>query len=319
MIRKIGLGVLAIVAFGAIIVLSVYLVSRSNALSNLRAGSEVANTSSGQIEYVLKGDEGPVVLFLHGSPGGYDQSFPSWPGYRLLAPSRPGYLRTPIDVGTAPEEQADAYALLLDELNIREVIVLGASGGGPSAIHFAAAYPERTRALILMEAVTQSLPNDGSISSLNRSDFLYWATMKMMLALQGAEGLSAMLIPDPANRERVLSDPSKLERLENLVWTQWPGSLRVTGWENDLRQINDLSLPIDKVSVPTLLIHGTADAAVPFTYSETLVARMPNAKLHAITGADHMMPLTHFDEIQEVSVSFLSGLGGVSALLLERE
>lgn len=308
MIRKIGLGFLAILALAAISISFIYLVSRSNALSDLKAESEVVSTSKGEIEYVLKGDEGPVVLFLHGSPGGYDQSFPSWPGYRLLAPSRPGYLRTPIDVGATPREQADAYSLLLDELKIHDVIVLGASGGGPSAIHFAASYPERVRALILIEAVTQALPNEGPISSLNRSDFLYWATMKTMLATQGAKGLSALLVPDPENRKRVLSDPSKLKRLEDLVWTQWPGSLRVTGWENDLRHINSLQLPVERVGAPTLIIHGTADAAVPFAYSEELANQLPNARLHAIDGADHMMPLTHFDEIQEVSMSFLSGL-----------
>ena len=48
-------------------------------------------------EYQLVGDSGPVLLFLHGTPGGYDQGT-SVPEVRVLTPSRPGYLRTPIDV-----------------------------------------------------------------------------------------------------------------------------------------------------------------------------------------------------------------------------
>ncbi|MHA1137492.1 MAG: hypothetical protein ACTSSE_13485, partial [Candidatus Thorarchaeota archaeon] len=41
-------------------------------LSNLHKNSKVATTSAGEIEYALKGS-GPVLLMLHGGPGGYDQ------------------------------------------------------------------------------------------------------------------------------------------------------------------------------------------------------------------------------------------------------
>ena len=41
-------------------------------MSTLNAESEIAETALGEIEYILKG-EGPVVLALHGGPGGYDQ------------------------------------------------------------------------------------------------------------------------------------------------------------------------------------------------------------------------------------------------------
>ena len=93
---------------------------------------------------------------MHGTPGGYDQS-PEEATYRMIAPSRPGYLKTPIEVGRTPQEQADAYAALLDALGIDEkVFVMGASGGGPSAYAFAAAYPERTLGLIQLEAMSHA-------------------------------------------------------------------------------------------------------------------------------------------------------------------
>ncbi len=62
-----------------------------------------------------------MVLSVHGTPGGYDQRL-GMDGFRILAPSRPGYLRTPIDAGRTPREQADVYAALLDALSIDEVI-----------------------------------------------------------------------------------------------------------------------------------------------------------------------------------------------------
>ncbi|MHA2142470.1 MAG: hypothetical protein ACXADD_13305, partial [Candidatus Thorarchaeota archaeon] len=45
---------------------------KRNLLKTLYENSEVATTSRGEMEYILKGS-GPVILFLHGSPGGYDQ------------------------------------------------------------------------------------------------------------------------------------------------------------------------------------------------------------------------------------------------------
>ena len=76
-------------------------------LSALYGNSEIANTAHGEIEYILKGS-GPVILFLHGSPGGYDQGaidMEMWidAGFSVLSISRPGYLRTPLSTGETPE------------------------------------------------------------------------------------------------------------------------------------------------------------------------------------------------------------------------
>ena len=64
-----------------------------------------ADTSLGPVEYVEAGG-GPPVLFVHGSPGGSDQGalmggFLAKAGFRVIAPSRPGYLDTPLSDETA--------------------------------------------------------------------------------------------------------------------------------------------------------------------------------------------------------------------------
>ena len=73
-----------------------------------------------------------------------------------LSPPRPGYLRTPLTTGPTYEEQVDAYAALLDSIGVDRVAVYGLSAGGPPAIHFAARHPDRTSALLLGCAVTQT-------------------------------------------------------------------------------------------------------------------------------------------------------------------
>lgn len=87
-------------------------------------------TAKGTVEYARIG-EGPVVPGIHGGPGGYDQTIFAFEwlahaGFSLLAPSRPGYLGTPLSSGKTPDEQADLYAALLDTLGIDKVAGNGA-------------------------------------------------------------------------------------------------------------------------------------------------------------------------------------------------
>ena len=120
--------------------------------------SEVAETSRGSVEFARVG-EPPYILFFHGSPGGYDQGVSNddfaGVGFGTIAVSRPGYLRTPLSTGPSMEEQADAMAALLDVLEVDRVVAYGVSGGGPSAIQFAARHPDRTSALLLGCAIAQ--------------------------------------------------------------------------------------------------------------------------------------------------------------------
>jgi pimeloyl-ACP methyl ester carboxylesterase len=49
-----------------------------------------------------------------------------------------------------PADQADAYALLLDNLAIRQVDVIGISAGATSALQFALRHPDRITHLVIM-------------------------------------------------------------------------------------------------------------------------------------------------------------------------
>lgn len=305
MFRKIAIGFVIVAMIGVAAIFSSYSSWRSDRYKTLQSGSQIAETDVGRIEYVLKGEEGPVVLFLHGMPGGYDQAPDNRAGFRLLAPSRPGYLSTPIEVGRTPAEQAQAFAALLDSLGIESVVVMGVSGGGPSAISFAAMYPERTTALIAMQSISQPFPNEGEVSALMGSDILYWMMVSTLLRLQGPEGLVTIQIPDPSNQQLVHNDPSKLEQFTRLMWSVWPPSLRMTGWQNDMLQVNDLALPVREIRVPTLILHGTADAIVPFAQSQQLAQQIPEARFHEVDGGGHMMPISHREEIDSIVGAFL--------------
>src|SRR5574341_348189 len=93
------------------------------AIRKLRAGSRIANTSRGPIEYALVGS-GPPLVAIHGSGGGYEFGLllaqvvdPA--KFTIIGISRPGFRQTPIATGRTIEDQADAVAALLDTLNLK--------------------------------------------------------------------------------------------------------------------------------------------------------------------------------------------------------
>ncbi len=284
---------------------------RSDKLTALRSQSQLIETSKGSVEYRMWGDEGPVVLFLHGTPGGYDQytdvrsEFTR--RFRVLVPSRPGYLRTPIEVGRTPEDQADAYVALLDALRIDSIVVMGASGGAPSTLTFAAKYPERTRAVIALVALSQPEEEEeessGWMARLFQTDFGTWLLMEVVLS--NPERVVSFVIPDPGNQARVLNDPKTVERLETLVESISLPSLRQDGTDNDRTQNSGLNLPVESIQSPTLIIHGTADTNVAYQQSKELAERIPGSELFTIDGGDHFISITHADEIGVRIDSFL--------------
>ena len=313
MIKKMAYGLLVLLILGTGSVLVSYSNFSEERLTAIKTGSKILDTAAGPMEYQQIGNKGPVLLFLHGTPGGYDQAVPI-EGMRVLAPSRPGYLRTPLDIGRTPQEQADAYAALMDSLGIDQVIVMGASGGGPSAIAFAVRHPDRTVALIALEAVSQTLSLEEltiEMPFFMSSDFYMWAALSAMKTLMGPEEIVELVVPNPENQRLILDDPAKLKKIESLMWSSWPMSLRQLGEANDFTQFADIDLNASAISVPTLIIHGTEDINVEYTQSIVLAQQIPGAILHTVDGADHMMPFSHSEEMTAAIEEFLTGLGAL--------
>jgi pimeloyl-ACP methyl ester carboxylesterase len=116
--------------------------------------SQTISTSFGTLEYALLG-RGEPVLVVHGASGGFDQGVEllgalAGRGFRLIAPSRFGYLRSALPADATTAMQADAYVQLLDHLGIKKVAVVGISAGAWSSLQFAIRHPDRCGALVLL-------------------------------------------------------------------------------------------------------------------------------------------------------------------------
>jgi pimeloyl-ACP methyl ester carboxylesterase len=253
----------------------------------LKLCSVVAHTGHGPIEYAIVGDGTPTIVFP-GTPGGYDQAIAlrgvlqgvGDARLAIIGWSRPGYLRTPLEVGRTPTEQANAAAALLDELGVDGANVIGISGGGPSAIQFALEHPQRATRLVLLAAATQrrDVQLDNLLHGPMTSDALAW------LLLTAADVAPPLLLP-----KEIAGDREGLQRIRPVLSTTFPIEPRRHGIENDGRQLRDLDpLPLERLATPTLVVHGTADDTIPFAEAESAAARIPGARLVQIRGGTHV-------------------------------
>ncbi len=269
----------------------------------------VVQTRRGPVEYASLG-EGPAVLALHGSMGGYDQALllartAGVPGFRYIAPSRPGYLGTSLSLGRTPREQADLYRDLLDALGVERATLMAISGGGPSALQFALSYPERCQGLIIISSfftrTGQRPPLGWYIVKLAFRFGPLVEALKKRKARQDPERASLRAIPDPVMRARTLNDPEAgplLRELQRSTYERLP--LRIPGSENDIAlSCSEFSLPLEQIKAPLLVVHGTKDNSVPYAQAQQLAARVPGAELLTLEGGDHVGSIfTHLHEVR---------------------
>lgn len=294
MLRKILRWVAATLVTVTLLVLVVYVREMRRAYERVRGKSKVMASPYGDIEY-SEGGSGPAVLVIHGSGGGYDQGelmvrAVLGEQFHWITPSRFGYLRSTFHAGATFDEQAHAYAYLLDQLGIQRVAVIALSHGGPSALLFSVLHPDRASSLTLIScgvaassATAQAQANQkGTIlMTIFKHDPLYWGIShlfrKQLLELMGAnDAVIASLTP----QQRQLAD--------EVIEFMNPVSLRSAGATFD----NQAAMPNERITAikaPTLIFHATDDTLQLFHNAEFAAAKIPRAKLNRFARGGHLL------------------------------
>jgi pimeloyl-ACP methyl ester carboxylesterase len=107
----------------------------------------VISTEWGAVEYAEHGDGEPVLVvhgIFHNCVGGLLSVRDLFTDRRVIAPSRFGYLGSTMPPNATPAAQADAFAALLDALDIGQIDVIGLSAGATSALQLALRIPRRS-------------------------------------------------------------------------------------------------------------------------------------------------------------------------------
>jgi pimeloyl-ACP methyl ester carboxylesterase len=271
-------------------------------LPGVRLDLRTAATRLGPVEYDLAGEGGPVVLSVHAGLGGADQGrlFADWlgaDGYRILSPSRPGYLATPADHGRTPDEQADLLVALLDELGIDRVGVFAVSAGAPVAYALAIRHPDRVWGLVAVAGTSRPKP-PGRPADPVRAAFLDTVGQKLvrLTALLSPRTLVSATLDETstateeekaARADRILGAPAVLDLFTAMVDTTFPYPDRRAGTALDA-ELATVAPALERIAVPTLVVHGTADGDVPFADGQHAAATIPGAEHLWTADEDHL-------------------------------
>ncbi|HEY9217163.1 MAG TPA: alpha/beta fold hydrolase [Phenylobacterium sp.] len=286
-------------AIAGVWVWSIYHRDIRAAEARLEGRSTVLTGPYGTVEYASQG-EGPAVLAIHGSGGGFDQGLDMMGplaahGYRLIAPSRFGYLRSTRPIDASPEVQADALAWLVRRLGEKQVIVAGGSAGALPAMQFAIRHPDLTKAVVLIVPAAYApgrKVNENAMGGpvgekialgLLRSDFLFWAAMRLM----PDQVTRALLATDPALVRSAGADEKR--RVNAILAHILPVSRRAAGLVDDTRWAGaPPPYPVERIGAPLLAVSLRDDLYGTYAAAEYAAAKAPNGRLIGYSTGGHI-------------------------------
>jgi len=253
----------------------------------------------GVVLEVAERGKGRPILFLHpGHPSGrLDGKAPVLElmseHARVIAPTHPGFGATPAPRElTTVDDLAYLYLDLLDQLDLRDVVLVGESLGGWIAAEIAVKSCERLSALVLANAVGIK---PGSRDTRDVAD-IYAVTDKQ---------LAELVYADPA---RMAPNPKTLPETDLIAMARSRESTGRYAWSPYMHNPK-LKGRLHRVSVPTLVLWGAADRVVKEDYGRAYAALIPNARFETIEGAGHFPHLEQPVAFARAVSHFIEGIG----------
>lgn len=250
--------------------------------------------------------DGDPVLLLHGWP----QHWWEWrrvipllaADHRLIAHDHRGFgwSGTP-GHGYAPETFATDAIALLDALEIERAHVVGHDWGGFTALLLGVDHPERVRSVLAVSSPHMWLPQDlRTLKELWR----IWYVLIMATPFVGerfcrgprfgrAMDVGSRGVLTEAEKETyaaVLREPARARASSQLYRAYLrtaAASLRGSAYEDR------------RLTVPTRLLIGTADTAIPLAWCTGLERHGDDATTEPVEGGSHWLPESHPELIAE--------------------
>jgi pimeloyl-ACP methyl ester carboxylesterase len=248
---------------------------------------------------------GPAVVFIHA--GVADRR--SWYGvmeivgatHRALAYDRRGYGASTYDA--EPHAEVDDLLAVLDGSGLDHVVLVGCSNGGPVAFEAAILFPERVRALVLVDSAPAGAP-------------------------PADPGPAAEALFEALDQAEADGDVAVINALEARLWLDGPRSPdgRVGGAARSLfLDMNELALragpvgdaapagagwwQLPELRVPTLLMVGALDVPHLVERIREMVVLIPSAQLDVVAGAAHLPMLENPHRVAATLLDFLGRTG----------
>ena len=250
------------------------------------------------IHYTDSGGDGPAVVLSHGilmDHSMFDRQVKVLrDDYRVITWDERGHGETASPGPFTYWDSAKDVLALLDHLGVDKAVLGGMSQGGFLSMRAAMLEPNRVRALILID--TQAgLEDPANVESYNQLHEI-WIS-------QGpapVQEIVSAIILGPGNWDDWYAK-----------WAAWTAAdnEQFTLAYNALMGRDDITSRLGEITCPALIIHGTADAAIPMAKAEALRDGLGGkTTLTVVEDGTHAANVSHPDEVNAAMANFLGTL-----------
>jgi len=255
-----------------------------------------------EISYADTGGDGPVVVLSHGILMDQSMFAPQVealaPEFRVITWDQRGHGRDQRGHGGTPARGPFSYwdsardlLGLLDHAGVQRAVLGGMSQGGFVSLRAALLAPDRVRALILID--TQAGLEDPAVAGAYEQLHEVWRE-------QGPGPVQDVV-------SSIIMGPGQ--------WDDWYAKWAAAGLEDVtpafrcLMDRDDITGRLGEIDCPALIVHGSADAAIPLAKAEELRDRLGGpVRLAVIDGGTHASNVSHPVEVSAEMLAFLRNL-----------
>jgi 3-oxoadipate enol-lactonase len=255
-----------------------------------------------EISYADTGGDGPVVVLSHGLLMDQSMFTPQVqalvPEFRVIVWDQRGHGSDQHGHGGTPARGPFSYwdsardlLGLLDHLGVGRAVLGGMSQGGFVSLRACLLAPDRVRALILID--TQAGQEDPAVVGAYEQLHQVWLE-------QGPGPVQDVV-------SSIILGPGQ--------WDDWHAKWAAAGLEDVtpafrcLMDRDDITGRLGEIDCPALIVHGSADAAIPLARAEELRDGLRGpARLAVIDGGTHASNVSHPAEVSAEILAVLRTL-----------
>lgn len=256
------------------------------------------SVNSINLNYELEGN-GSVVVFINGLTmdvnGWYFQVQEFSKRHKVLRYDCRGQGKSDKpDMEYSQPMHAEDLKNLMQILDIQKAHLVGLSNGGMIAQHFAINFPEKVRALVLVDTCSY-------VDTLLDSIIRLWINATR---IGGSEFRYDVSIPFIFSEDFIKKNKETLAQMKKISSEVNPANAIINLARGCLT--HDTNDRLSDIKVPTLIIVGEEDILIPMKYSKLLNEGIKGSRLAIIKGSGHAPPIEKPEEFNRIVLNFLS-------------
>lgn len=221
--------------------------------------------------------------------------------FRVVCLDPPGQGRsTPLTRGFTLEECAVVLRQLLDALGVRDCVLLGNSWGGMMGGVFAALYPERLRAAVLMNCTASA------VGPAQQLEYLVLCTL-LRYSPRIPDALLGRALRAFAGETTEREKPAVIQQIRDTVARVDPQSAH---WavRSVVPQRRDHHALLGTVRSPILVLTGEEDRTFPVAETRAMAAAIPDSRFVVLPAVGHLAALEAPTAVNREIDAFLAGV-----------